>query len=116
MTASATITSTERRDVLLVPNTALRFTPSQTSGSAVAASAGGGIMSSLMPRMPRSGARKTAGGSGTSRQVWVLKGSAAVAVSVTPGISDGRMTEIAAGELQAGMLVITDQRAGGTAP
>jgi HlyD family secretion protein len=116
MTASATITSTERRDVLLVPNTALRFTPSQTSGSAVAASAGGGIMSSLMPRMPRSGARKTAGGSGTSRQVWVLKGSVAVAVGVTPGISDGRMTEITAGELQAGMLVITDQRAGGTAP
>ncbi len=116
MTASATITSTERRDVLLVPNTALRFTPSQTSGSAGAASAGGGIMSSLMPRMPRSGARKTAGGSGTSRQVWVLKGGAAVAVGVTPGISDGRMTEITAGELQAGMLVITDQRASGTAP
>jgi HlyD family secretion protein len=116
MTASATITSTERRDVLLVPNTALRFTPSQTSGSAVAASAGGGIMSSLMPRMPRSGARKTAGGSGTSRQVWVLQGGAAGAVGVTPGISDGRMTEITAGELRAGMLVITDQRASGTAP
>jgi HlyD family secretion protein len=116
MTASATITSTERRDVLLVPNTALRFTPSQTSGSAGAASAGGGIMSSLMPRMPRGGARKTAGGSGTSRQVWVLQDGAAKAVAVTPGISDGRMTEITAGELQVAMLVITDQRAGGSAP
>jgi HlyD family secretion protein len=116
MTASATITSTERRDVLLVPNTALRFTPSQASGSAGAASAGGGIMSSLMPRMPRSGARKTAGGSGTSRQVWVLQDGAAKAVAVAPGISDGRMTEITAGELQAGMQVITDQRASGTAP
>ena len=28
MTATATISATERRDVLLVPNTALRFTPS----------------------------------------------------------------------------------------
>jgi HlyD family secretion protein len=116
MTASATITSTERRDVLLVPNTALRFTPAQAGASAAAASAGGGIMSSLMPRMPRGGARKTAGGSGTSRQVWVLQDGAAKAVAVTPGISDGRMTEITAGELQAGMSVITDQRATGTAP
>ena len=117
MTASSTITSTERRDVLLVPNPALRFTPSQAGGPpARAASASGGIVSSLMPRMPRSGARKTASGGGPARQVWVLRDGAAVAVAVTPGISDGRMTEITAGELQAGMLVITDQRAAGTAP
>jgi HlyD family secretion protein len=30
-------------------------------------------------------------------------------VAVTPGISDGRMTEITAGDLKAGMAVITDQ-------
>ena len=117
MTASSTITSTERRDVLLVPNPALRFTPSQAGGPpAGAASASGGIVSSLLPRMPRSGARKTASSGGPARQVWVLRDGAAVAVAVTPGISDGRMTEITAGELQAGMLVITDQRAAGTAP
>lgn len=115
MTASATITSTERRDVLLVPNTALRFTPSQV-GTPAAAKASGGIVSSLIPRMPRGGARKTASGGGASRQVWVLQGGAAVAVGVTPGISDGRLTEISAGELQAGMLVITDQRSAGAAP
>jgi len=45
-----------------------------------------------------------------------LQGGAAVAVGVTPGISDGRLTEISAGELQAGMLVITDQRSAGAAP
>jgi len=117
MTASAIITSTERRDVLLVPNTALRFTPSQAGGAAGAAKASGGIVSSLIPRMPRGGAAKSASGSGVAaRQVWVLQSGAAVAVSVTPGISDGRMTEITAGELQAGMLVITDQRSAGTAP
>jgi multidrug efflux pump subunit AcrA (membrane-fusion protein) len=33
-----------------------------------------------------------------------------VAVAVTPGISDGRMTEITGGDLQAGMQVITDQK------
>jgi HlyD family secretion protein len=31
-------------------------------------------------------------------------------VAVTPGISDGRMTEITGGDLRAGMLVITDQK------
>ena len=116
MTASSTITSTERRDVLLVPNTALRFTPALAGGTSGAAKASSGIVSSLIPRMPRGGAAKSASGSGISRQVWVLRNGAAVAVGVTPGISDGRMTEISAGELQAGMLVITDQRAAGTAP
>jgi len=115
MTASATITAVERTDVLLVPNTALRFTPSGAGGTAAAPGAGGGIVSSLLPRMPR-GARKTAGGSGTSRQLWVLKDGKAVAVSVSPGISDGRMTEITAGDLQVGALVITDQRTPGNTP
>ena len=115
MTASATITSTERRDVLLVPNTALRFTPSQAGGKSGAAKESS-IVSSLMPRMPRTGARKSASGSGPAKQVWVLRDGAAVAVALTPGISDGRMTEITAGELQTGMLVIIDQRAGASAP
>ena len=39
MTATATISATERRDVLLVPNTALRFTP--TAPDAGAGAAGG---------------------------------------------------------------------------
>ena len=111
MTASATITSTELRDVLLVPNTALRFTPSLGAG----AKAKGGIVSSLLPRMPQ-GARKTAGGSGPAKQVWVLRDGAAVAVNVNAGISDGRMTEVSDTELRAGMLVITDQRASAAAP
>ena len=38
MTAAATITSTERNDVLTVPNTALRFTPATAAGAAPAAS------------------------------------------------------------------------------
>ena len=56
--------------------------------------------------MPRGGASTA-----TARQVWVLQDGAAVAVAVTPGISDGRMTEITGGDLQAGMEVITDQKA-----
>ncbi len=109
MTATSTITAVERKNVLLVPNAALRFTP-QTSATEV--KQGSNIMASVLPRMPRNGARKSATGGGAAKQVWVLKDGAPVAVSVTPGISDGRMTEITAGDLLEGMAVITDQRAG----
>lgn len=114
MTAASTITSTERQDVLLVPNTALRFSPTQ-SGNA-AAKSGGGIVSSLLPRMPRSGAAKSATGAGPAKQVWILREGTAAPVAVSAGISDGRMTEITGGELQPGMLVITDQRSAGATP
>ena len=102
MTAAATIVATERNDVLLVPNTALRFTPA-AAAAAAAAAASGSIVSSLMPRMPRRAARPQAGRQPTARaarQVWVLQDGQAVAVAVTPGISDGRMTEVSGGDLQ----------------
>ena len=113
MSASATIIANQRNDVLLVPNSALRFAP-QTAADAARPAASGGIVGSLVPRIPRSGnpRRSAAAGASTAqaRQVWVLRDGAAVAVAVTPGISDGRMTEITGGALQAGMEVITDQK------
>jgi HlyD family secretion protein len=125
MTATATITATQHENVLLVPNTALRFTPTTTAkGTAGAGGPPGapskGITASLLPRMPGGAPRKSAAaGASTAnaKQVWVLPdepgggpGAVPVAVSVTPGISDGRMTEIVAGELKPGMHVITDQK------
>jgi HlyD family secretion protein len=114
MTATATITAVKRQNVLLVPNTALRFTPT-ASGANGAASASTGMLSKLMPRgvgggNPRKSASAMAS-TASAKQVWVLREGAAVAVAVTPGISDGRMTEITGGPLAAGMLVITDQKA-----
>ena len=116
MTAASTIVATERNNVLLVPNTALRFTPATAAGAAPAAS--GSVVSKLMPRMPpRSGGRRAAGnGNAAVRQIWVLQDGQAVAIAVTPGISDGRMTEVSGPDLKEGMAVITDQRAAGAAP
>jgi len=114
MTATATITAVQRSDVLLVPNAALRFSPADAGASNGPPAASGGIVSSLLPRMPRSGTRRSAAaGASTAaaRQVWVLRDGGAVPAAVIPGISDGRMTEITGGDLQAGMLVITDQKA-----
>lgn len=115
MTATATIVATERKDVLLVPNAALRYTPSTP-----AAAAKKGITSGMVFGPPKSESRRKGAADGAStalsRQVWVLpkvdKGAAAVPVSlpVTPGISDGHMTEITGGDLQAGMQVITAQK------
>lgn len=123
MTAAATITSTERQDVLLVPNAALRFTPT-VPGAAPAAreASGGGIMGQLMPRGRPGGGQRRQGGAGagrgeggeTAREVWVLEGGKAVPVKVLTGISDGRMTEVRSDTLQPGMQVITDQRSGST--
>jgi HlyD family secretion protein len=110
MTATAAITATQRTDVLLVPNTSLRFAPT----AATSPTASKGVMASLTPRMPGNNTRRSAAaGASTAlaKQVWVLpKDGVPVAVVVTPGISDGRMTEITGGDLVAGMLVITDQK------
>lgn len=123
MTASATIISIERQGVLLVPNTALRFTPTRNKdadegAAAPAAKSGGGMVSKLVPRMPRGGgASKSAGGSGlAAKQVWVVQEGQAVAIPVSVGISDGRMTEISGAGIQEGVSVITDQRAAGATP
>ncbi|MBP6719093.1 MAG: efflux RND transporter periplasmic adaptor subunit, partial [Rhodoferax sp.] len=106
MTAAATITATERQDVLLVPSPALRFQPPSKAGD----SAEGGIVSSLLPKFPSG--KKKATVSGNTKQVWVLQDGVATAVSVTTGINDGRMTEVTGGDLREGMQVITDQRSG----
>ncbi|QDL37333.1 efflux RND transporter periplasmic adaptor subunit [Rhodoferax sediminis] len=119
MTATATIVATERTNVLLVPNTALRFSPSPPGGNTTAAASSGSLVSRLMPRMPRTATRKatdTEGAAAGARQVWILKDGQAVATAVRTGISDGRMTEVSGSGLQEGMAVITDQRAPGAAP
>ncbi len=112
MTASANITATQRDNVLLVPNTALRFSPTSAAAAATASAAKGGALANLGPRMPGANRRPAAQGASTAsaKEVWVLRAGQAVAVSVVPGISDGHHTEITSGDLQAGMLVITDQK------
>jgi HlyD family secretion protein len=113
MTAAATIVAKEARDVLVVPNTALRFTPSTGNGTATASS--GSILSKMMPRPPSTARPKTAGTdrrAGGPRQIWVLDNGQPVSVQVTTGISDGRNTEVSGEALKEGMAVITEQRSG----
>jgi HlyD family secretion protein len=108
MTATAEITTIEHKDVLLVPNAALRFTPPVAATPAQQ----GSIVSRLLPRPPRFGSRAnrsngTNGKSGTG-QVYVLRDGVPVAVPVTIGPSNGRLTEVTTSELTAGTPVITE--------
>lgn len=108
MTATAQIVTTERRDVLLVPSAALRFAPAGVETATKKSS--GSFVNRLLPRPPARTSSKpaTTRASGASRQVWILRNGEPVAVAVTPGATDGRVTEIVSGDLAAGTAVITE--------
>lgn len=134
MTATATIATTERQGVLLVPNSALRFSPA-TAGAATGSGAGGsgtaggsgggsGLVGQLMPRPPGMGQRRAGGGGtqGTARggsaageaTLWLLQDGQPVALKVQRGLSDGRFTEVSPTDgkaLAEGAAVIIDQAA-----
>ncbi|QGP78619.1 efflux RND transporter periplasmic adaptor subunit [Sphingobium sp. CAP-1] len=110
MTATADIVTQELHDVLLVPNSALRFKPSTQAQ-------GGGI-TSVLPgpgRMRRGGAQRQVNfGAGSSQTVYIVgEDGNPRAVQVIVGASDGSRTVVTGGDLKAGMRVITGQLAAG---
>lgn len=121
MTATATIAATERRGVLTVPNTALRFTPT-TGAAAPAMPQSAGLLSKLMPRPPGGNTPKRSGDTPTAeggqRQIWILKDGRPQPLTVTTGLSDGRRTEVSGEGLAEGAPVIIGQAsaAAGSAP
>ena len=105
MTATASIVTASRDRVLLVPNSALRFTPPNASTE----TPGRGFVARLLPGPPPDAQKKRPSiAQAGSSQVWVLGENGPQPVSVQTGVSNGRHTEVMAGDLQAGMAVITD--------
>ncbi|HST37243.1 MAG TPA: efflux RND transporter periplasmic adaptor subunit [Allosphingosinicella sp.] len=118
MTATAEIVTTERRNVLLVPNAALRWSPERDA--AAQRSQQGGVTSVLVPRGGRGGrggnraGREVAIGRGSRQTVYVLGADGNPApVPVITGESNGSMTEITGGDLREGQEVITARLAAG---
>lgn len=129
MTASVDFLVETAKDVLMVPNAALRFRPSAellaAAGVDTAAAARTG-----QPRTrggagaargdsARAGARRA--GAGSRGRIWVLENGTPRVVRVQTGISDGRRTVVSGPELREGMQVITGatdagQAEGGTNP
>jgi len=96
MTATATVLADTRKEVERVPNVALRFAP-QTATTRSFTLFG-------PPRMRGGGETKS-----QAPGVWVLHEGEPKRVRLTLGPSDGQFTEITAGDLEAGDLVITGQ-------
>lgn len=95
MTATAEIVTTHVQNAVLVPNAALRFTPSSRAPAAPAASPRGGALSALMPQMRRRpGSSSQRGAQRSTGAVWILEKGEPVRVTVRSGVSDGRMTQI----------------------
>ena len=136
MTATVTFTVAEAVDALRVPNAALRFRPPGAARPAAgpasaAAVAGPSAMPDPAAAATQAAAdrphgdgdrpwRKKRQGEGgerpprAKRSVQVLRGDVLQAVEVVTGATDGAFTEIVAGALQAGDLVVTGT-AGATA-
>lgn len=86
MTATADIVTAERKNVLKVPNGALRFTPPDANAPLPAKSDNGE----------------------TLKTVWTLEGKTPKALSLVPGLTDGQHTEVLGGEVSEGMMLLTD--------
>ncbi|WP_235019430.1 efflux RND transporter periplasmic adaptor subunit [Tabrizicola flagellatus] len=110
MTATATIAVTVEKDVLRVPNAALRYEPPRAAEDSGGAS-GRGLVGMIMPG--RSSTPSLTRGSSGGRSVWLLRDGVPVEVPVEPGVTDGRVTAVTAEGLAEGDQVIVDQSVGG---
>jgi len=111
MTAYVSIVVAQKKDVLLVPNTALRFKPADAertgAGSADAAKSANGNRPGGTPGPAGDKREKRRdAGSGT---VHVLADGDLKPIRISTGITDARFTEVAGGELKEGDKVISGE-------
>jgi HlyD family secretion protein len=113
MTATADISVQSLRDALLVPNSALRFTPGQSG--AKSGQQNQGLMTGMTAR-PRGrsngGQQERKIGIGSRQTIYVVGDNGEPQpIEVITGPSDGRNTAVTSKDLKPGMEVITGQRA-----
>lgn len=110
MTATVDIAIEDKQDILVVPNSALRFDPAAAASIGAPDNAKRTLVQSLSP----GGGRRWRGSSSKPKAssrpeypcVYTLRNGEPVEVPVTPGITDGRITEITGGSLPDGTPVI----------
>jgi HlyD family secretion protein len=119
MTATVSIVTDRRRDVMAVPNTALRFRPEGAQATGAASGAPGGGQAGGRQRRERAEAGQRQGQRQNDdsdddaaapvivkRTVYVLVDGAPVPREVITGLTDGRVTEVTGGDLKEGEAVI----------
>lgn len=101
MTATVDIAIVDKKDILVVPNAALRFDPDTAASIGKPDETKRTLVQSLSPgggRRWRGTAPKPKPGSTTTEpHVWLIKNGEPEMVMVTPGITNGRVTEITSG-------------------
>ncbi len=119
MTANVTFIYAERDEVVRVPNAALRFRPppellarvqrdhGDTPGEKRRGGAAPPVTTKTLQSADVSSQTRALEGS-DRRTVWVLRGAAPQAIPIKIGISDGTVTEVVEGSLQAGDLLVTE--------
>lgn len=103
MTATAEIRVKTITDALLIPNAALRYAPPVAPQKEES-----GGMISMLPRPPAPEKRDRSQAADRQKTVWLLRGGEPTPLAITVGDSDGSYTEVVAGELEPGIVVITD--------
>ncbi len=105
MTATADIVVKKVEKALLVPSTALRYTPPAQPEK----KSSDGLISTLLPHPPISGTQLSEDAASKKQQrVWTPRKGQLVALPVTVGSTNGAMTEILTGEIQPGIQVVVD--------
>jgi HlyD family secretion protein len=113
MTANVTFVYATKKDVLKIPNAALRFRPPAGMGHANGASGGNAGASGGGPTAtPVKPNRET---DPNQRTIWVLRGGVPQPVAVRIGISDGSFSMVENDGIHEGDLVVTDMTGGGGA-
>ena len=110
MTATVDIAIVDKQDILVVPNSALRFDPLVAAAIDKPDATKRTLVQSLSPgggrRWGRGAPPPKAGSSDSAPKVWTLKNGEPLEIKVTPGITDGRVTEITGDALAAGTPLI----------
>jgi HlyD family secretion protein len=107
MTASVTIVSSHKDDVLRVPNAALRFRPDDQAGAAAPAGAQRqGPPQARNPNASARGNRDVTQGAGRPGRVFKLVDGKPVQAILRVGISDGQRTEVLEGLAEGDKVIV----------
>jgi len=111
MTATADIIVKSLKNVVIIPNAALRFTPPVENKDA----SGRSLVYSLMPRPPgrKSATLEKKPLEGNGRRIWILDNGQPQAVTIQVGVSDGVKTQVVGNALTPGMEVILERQTDG---
>jgi HlyD family secretion protein len=109
LTANVTFIVSERKNVLLVPNAALRWAPTMSQ-----------VVKEFRQAAQKTKGSKTAAQSkpaptGAKREkslglVWVPQGALVRPIQVTRGLTDGNLTEVTSPELKEGTIVVVGEQ------